>query len=78
MITEKEYLKALQVVRNYRNQIVKQVESIEVDKTTLKDIIIDRFILDENFNRANLANELKASRRYIFRVIREYKKNKNV
>lgn len=77
MITEKEYLKSLQIVIDYRNQVVKQVESIETYKKQLKDIVIDRFILDENFNRTNLANELKASRGYICRVIREYKKTKN-
>ena len=78
MITENQYLKSLQIVIDYRNQVVKQVESIETYKIPLKDVVIDRFILDENLNRTYLANELKASRGHVCRIIREYKKIKNV
>jgi len=73
MITEDEYLKCLKVVRDYKDQVVNQVEEIESCKTLLKNIILDRFKIDENFNRTHLAKELRASREYICKVLRDNK-----
>lgn len=76
MITEDEYLKCLKVVRDYKKQVVNQVEEIEPSQRFLKDIILDTFNINENFNRTNLAKELKVSRGYICKVLRDNKNKK--
>ena len=49
MITGDEYLKCLKVVRDYKKQVVNQVEEIESSQIFLKDIILDRFNINKNF-----------------------------
>lgn len=72
MISEKEYLKALKTVKNYRNQIIEDVRKVECLGST-REVVQERFLIDKNFNRVHLAKEIGVSRKTIQRYIKEIK-----
>ena len=50
---------------------------LDLGNQSTRKIIIDEFLINKDFNRSELAVNLKVSRQYIHKVISEYQKNKN-
>lgn len=71
-ITESEYLEALEVVKNYRTQIMNDLKELDsIDKLNEKQIISDALKFN-NYNRSKTANYLRISDRTLYRKIRKY------
>lgn len=48
---------------------------LDLGNQSTRKIIIDEFLINKDFNRSELAVNLKVSRQYIHKVISEYQKN---
>lgn len=71
-ITEHEYLQALEVVKNYRTQIMNDLKELDsIDKINEKQIISDALKFN-NYNRSRTANYLNMSDRTLYRKIIKY------
>jgi transcriptional regulator with PAS, ATPase and Fis domain len=74
-ISEKKYLKAIEIINKYRTQINKEINKLDsIDKVNEKDII-ERALKINNGNRSITAKHLNISERTLYRKIQKYSIN---
>lgn len=69
-ITESEYLNAIQIIKDYKNQInddLKNLENYDSEKERIRIALIEN-----NSNRVATANQLRMSDRTLYRKIKKY------
>jgi len=71
-ITESEYLHALQIIKDYKNQINEDLNNLEtVNHSNEKEIILIA-LRHNNNNRVKTAKHLNISNRTLYRKIKKY------